>query len=105
MFKSGKVYLGEEVLDECIKNKEEVEEKERQAAEKRKQAWEKKKQAAQEVRALGKTPDQWTAKQLSTMVSYKSKKGDLPLPKKKEELIERWVSISHRLTPPNSPVH
>ena len=37
------------------------------------------------------------------MVSYKSQKGDIPMPKIKEELLQQWRHISHRLTPPPSP--
>ena len=103
LFKAGKVHLGMDVMTHCQQRKASQEEEASRLLEKRLGIARKKREAVLAIRSLNKDENDWDLQQLKTMVSYKTQKGDLPMPKKKEELLQRWRNISHRLTPPPSP--
>jgi hypothetical protein len=107
VFKSGRAYLGPEVLQAAIERKNKREEKEKEISErlkaeqtKRKQAYEK---ALEEVCNL--TPSRWSVAQLKALVNYKKRKTDKwAQPKTRAQLLEKWEEIKHRRTsPPGSP--
>jgi hypothetical protein len=108
VFKSGRAVLGPEVLSIALTKK-----REREAEERRKQAKSaavsnKRKAAYREAcDATSREPDplKWTMSHLRALISYKKQKTDeWALPKTKQLLIEKWLEVKGRITPPPTPI-
>jgi hypothetical protein len=104
VFKSGRAWLGPEVLQVAMENKRKRDELESAAVQrqeavqnKRKQAYDK---AWSEVSHLPTT--MWNVSQLRALVSYKKLKTDKwPQLKTKAQLLEKWEEVRDRATPQN----
>jgi hypothetical protein len=108
VFKSGKAWLGPEVLQEQINRKRKKDEKEKEQLERLKAEQEKKKRAFE--KAWGEVTNlpssRWSVQQLWALVSYKKRKTDKwPQLKTRAQLLEVWEQIKDRLvSPPQSPI-
>jgi hypothetical protein len=79
-FKSGRAWLGPNVLHEQMerKRKKEEKEKEKEQSDKQKREQEKRKQAYEKAcgECTNLAPSQWSVAQLRAMISYKKRKTD-----------------------------
>jgi len=88
VFKSGRAWLGPEILKYNIEEiQKEKEQQKEEAHQKKKMEWQKKQSAIQAIQALNKELSQWNTDPLKTMVSYKKNKHDAKLLTKKAELL------------------
>ena len=102
VFKSGRAWLGPEVLQVAVENKrkkDEIEqgvvERQNTAQNKRKEAFDK---AWSEVSHL--PTSMWSVQQLRALVSYKKTKSDKwPQLKNKTQLLEKWEEVKSRGIP------
>ena len=104
VFKSGRAWLGPDVLQVAIDHKRKRDELESAAAQRQEAAQNKKKEAYEkawsEVSHL--PPHQWSVPQLRALVSYKKLKTDKwPQLKTKAQLLEKWEEVKDRATPQN----
>jgi len=76
VFKSGRAWLGRDVLEVQLKARSDIAEREE---------------------------SKWSVPQLKALVSYKKRKTDA-LPKSRADLLTKWIELKDRDTPPPSPV-
>jgi hypothetical protein len=96
VFKSGKAWLGPDVLHEQMERKRKKEEKEKEQSDKQKREQEKRKQAYEKAcgECTNLAPSQWSIAQLRAMISYKKRKTDKwPQLKTRAQMIEVWEKI------------
>jgi hypothetical protein len=107
VFKSGRAWLGPEVLQVAMENKRKRDELESAAVQRQEAAQNKRKQAYEkawsEVSHLPTT--MWSVPQLRALVSYKKLKTDKwPQLKTKAQLLEKWEEVKLRVVPQNDSV-
>jgi hypothetical protein len=107
VFKSGRAWLGRDVLEVQLERTMKKKRKEKEIVRKRAGEKEKKKQAylkaSSEIAELEES--KWSVSQLKALVNYKRRKTDSwQQPKNRAELLTKWAEIKHRETPPPSPV-
>jgi len=84
--------IHERVLEQT-RNREQAE---LQAIEKRKQQYENAKNKVNAIREKSSDPNKWNASELQTMVSWFKRPGDSNIPKRKEQLLQRYLLTCHR---------
>ena len=99
VFKSGRAWLGPEVLQEQMERKRKKDDKERETRDKQRMEQEKKKRAYE--KACGEVanlePSRWSVSQLRAMISYKKRKTDKwPQLKTRAQMLEVWETIKLR---------
>ena len=67
-----------------------------EAAERRRQQLENAKSKVDAIRAKSTDPTKWNASELNTMVSWFKRPGDSNIPKRKEQLLQRYLLTCHR---------
>ena len=107
VFKSGRAWLGPEVLEAQLHRSRNKKQKEKELARKKVGEKEKRKQAYLKVSSeiAGLEESKWSVSQLKSLVNYKRRKTDSwQQPKTRADLLNKWAEIKHRETPPPSPV-
>ena len=107
VFKSGRAWLGRDVLEAQLERTMKKKRKEKEIVRKRAGEKEKKKQAylkaSSEIAELEES--KWSVSQLKALINYKRWKTDSwQQPKNRAELLTKWAEIKDRDTPPPSPV-
>ena len=102
VFKSGRAWLGPEVLQAAVENKRKRDEIEQGVAERQNTAQNKKKEAFDKAWSeVAHLPTSlWSVQQLKALVSYKKTKSDRwPQLKNKAQLLEKWEEVKSRGIP------
>ena len=107
VFKSGRAWLGRDVLEAQLERTMKKKRKEKEIVRKKAEEKEKKKQAylkaSSEIAELEES--KWSVSQLKALINYKRRKTDSwQQPKNRAELLTKWAEVKHRETPPPSPV-
>jgi hypothetical protein len=107
VFKSGRAWLGPEVLEAQLHRSMKKKQREKELAKKKMEEKNKKKQAylkaSSEISELEQS--KWSVTQLKALINYKRRKTDSwQQPKTRADLLNKWMEIKHRETPPPSPV-
>ena len=107
VFKSGRAWLGRDVLEAQLHRTMKKKKKEKELAKRKSTEKDKKKQAylkaSSEITELEES--KWSVSQLKALVNYKRRKTDSwQQPKTRADLLEKWKEVKHRETPPPSPV-
>jgi hypothetical protein len=107
VFKSGRAWLGRDVLEAQLHRTMKKKKKEKELAKRKSTEKDKKKQAylkaSSEITELEES--KWSVSQLKALVNYKRRKTDSwQQPKTRAHLLEKWKEVKHRETPPPSPV-
>jgi len=107
VFKSGRAWLGPEVLEAQLERTMKKKRKEKELAKKKLGERDKRKQAylkaSSEIAELEES--KWSVSQLKALVNHKRRKTDSwQQPKTRADLLEKWKEVKHRETPPPSPV-
>jgi len=107
LFKSGRAWLGPEVLEAQLYRSMKKKQREKELAKKKMEEKDKKKQAylkaSSEISELEES--KWSVAQLKALINYKRRKTDSwQQPKTRANLLNKWAEIKHRETPPPSPV-
>ena len=107
VFKSGRAWLGPEVLEAQLHRSMKKKQKEKELAKKKATEKQKRKQAYLKVSSEieGVEESKWSVSQLRSLINYKRRKTDLwQQPKTRADLLEKWKEVQGRETPPPSPV-
>jgi len=99
VFKSGKAWLGPNVLHEQMERKRKKKGKEKEKSDKQKREQEKRKQAYEKAcsKCTNLAPSQWSVAQRQAMINYKIRKTDKwPQLKMRAQMIEVWEKIKMR---------
>jgi hypothetical protein len=107
VFKSGRAWLGRDVLEAQLHRSMKKKQKEKELVRKRAGEKEKKKQAYLKASSeiAGLEESKWSVSQLKALINYKRRKTDSwQQPKSRAELLTKWEELKHRETPPPSPV-